>query len=126
MPNTAPENPLVDGWSRVPDGSTFVVSALCDDSQETVTASFEMLSSTGKYIEKLLNSATGKEAKFPLSSPLRYSSDVLLHFDTAATATVTASIIKPDGSPHGDPYENTISRAQSEDVFVSFFIWMLK
>lgn len=121
-----PEKPLVDGWARVPGGSTFAVSVLCSTPQETVTASFEMLASGGKFVDKLLNSATGKQEKFPLSSPLLYSADVLLHFDTAATVTVTATVIKPDGTVHSTPYVNEIARKAAKDVFISFFIFTLQ
>ena len=120
------EQPLVAGWARVPDGSTLTVSVVCSTPQETVTASFEMLPSEGKFIEKLLNSATGKAEKFRLSAPLRYSADVLLHFDTAATVTVAAAVLQPDGTVHGTPYENEITRTAGQDVFVSFFVFMLK
>ena len=120
------EGPLVDGWQRVPHGSTFQVSARRATAHQSVTGAFEILASDGEFNEHLLDTANGAALETSLRAPERYSSDLLLHFDTAATVSIVASIIKPEGATHGEPYTNVVTREAGQDVFISFFVFTLK
>jgi hypothetical protein len=123
MPNPS----MIEGWIRVPDNSTceFVVTGTT--AAATLTASLEMLDANGVFTERILDTAHGQPFSKTLRKPhRRYSADILLHFDTAATAHVQVRVLDSSNQLYGRPYDQQITGGKGADKFVSFFAMMRK
>lgn len=113
----------VKHWIRVPDKSTLNVSVTGTTKIEFVLAILDWLDSANNGAAETLDSVRGDPVELRLRAPRSYSADVVLTYQTGATATVKAEIITPSGERHGKPYSISLKGKAKQMEFVSFFIF---
>jgi hypothetical protein len=113
----------VKQWSRVADGSTLEIVITGTTKDEAISASVDWLDSANNGKEEPVDTVSGKPTKLKLKSPRAYSVDVLVHFVTKATVTIDVRVVKPDGTTHGAPFDQTFTAPANANEFFSFFVF---
>ena len=116
----------VEQWVRVPDRSTLQIVVTGTTEDESVIATVDGLDSDNNVTVKTLNTVTGKPFEMEIAKGKRYSVDILLTYQTAATAVVHAEVHTGQGEQYGEAYHKTlVGKAKSEE-FVSFFLFAIR
>jgi hypothetical protein len=112
----------VKTWARVPDGATLTLSVTGTTKDEFVLGTVDALSSENVKTLKQLNTEKGTPFSMSIGKGMQYSVDILLLFQTAATATVSAEITK-NGVRHGKPFNPSPVRGRKDaEEFFSLVI----
>jgi uncharacterized cupredoxin-like copper-binding protein len=116
----------VEQWIRVPDKSTLIITAKGTTATQSVLATIDAQDGDNNVTDEPINTVTGAPFKMKIRQGMRYSVDVILVWQTQATATVTAEIRTPEDERYGDLYSIDLDGEKGAEEFVSLFVFAVK
>jgi hypothetical protein len=116
----------IELWIRIPDQSKLNISVTGTTANESLMATVDGLDRQNNKFQKPLDTATGKPFTLTIRKGNRYSIDILLNWQTVATASVRAEVLTPSGERFGKLYTIDLRGKAKQEEFISLALFAIK
>jgi hypothetical protein len=116
----------VEFWIRIPDESTLNISVTGTTAAESLMATVDGLDSNNNTFLESLDTAKGTTFQRPIRKGDRYAVDILLNWQTTATASVRAEVLTQSGERFGKLYTIELIGQANQEEFISLAFFAIK